>query len=207
MKTWPYLLAGPLLLVLATSSASAQHYLEARVADPKYRYFDWNYTFPGSAIVDGFYVGVTGSDEFNLGGGYGFEPSGSWHIAPLAYAVFANEGDQRGVKLAVLASFDGHGFKASAFLAHFERVSGDVASYQVLDTLDATRMLGAHLELGISGGFFHAGSEWNPLLGPLVRWNDRSGYWAVSYRFGEEDEIRAGRVFVPAPPRPPVSSR
>ena len=47
------------------SLASAQHYFEARLADPTYRYFDWNYTFSSSAIVDLFYVGVPGSDEFN----------------------------------------------------------------------------------------------------------------------------------------------
>ena len=187
-----------LLIVWALSCrvASAQHYLEVRLADPQYRFLDWNYTFSNSAIVDVFYVGVPGSNEINLGGGFGFKPSRWFTVAPLAYAVFDAGGDQRGVKLAVLAGFEKDGWKASAFLGCFARISGDVGNYQVLDSLDATRAIGAHFELGISSGFFHADEEWNPLLGPLVRWNDRLGCWALAYRFGDENELRATRVFI-----------
>ncbi len=176
--------------------ASAQHFFEARLADPQYRYVDWNYTFSNAAIVDVFYVGVPGSDEINLGGGFGVKPSEWFTVSPLLYAVFDAHRGQRGVKIAVLASFARERWKASGFLGHYARVSGDVESYQVLDTLDATRTVGAHLELGISGGFFHAEHEWNPLVGPLVKWNDRLGSWAVSYRFGDENEFRAARVVI-----------
>ena len=184
----------------------AQHYFEARIADPEYRYLDWNYTFASSAIVDLFYVGVPGSDEIDLGAGYVFKPTASLMVAPLVYAVYAHQGEQRGVKIAVLASFERNGWKASAFLGHFERVSGDVGSYQVLDTLDATRSVGAHLELGVSTGFFHAEHEWNGLAGPLAKWNDRHGFWGVSYRFGHENELRAVRVFLLAKSPPHASS-
>jgi hypothetical protein len=182
------------LLVLASTPVRAQHFFEVRLADPEYLYFDWNYTFPGSGVVDLFYVGVPGSDEFNLGGGYAFKPSPSFTVAPLAYAVLAEQGSQRGVKLALLASFEKDAWRATGFLAYFIRTSGEVASYQVLDSLDGVRKVGDHLELGLSGGFFHANHEWNPLIGPLVRWADRHGYWSVSYRFGEENEVRAARV-------------
>ena len=186
-------LAVPLLVC---SPAAAQHYFEVRIADPQYRYFDWNYTFSNSAIVDLFYVGVPGSDEFNLGGGYGFKPSPSLTVAPLVYGVFAEEGSQRGVKIAVLASFEKDAWKAIGFLAHFARVSGEVGNYQVLDTLDGVRGIGPHLEIGLSGGFFHADHAWNTLIGPLLRWKDRHGFWSVSYRFGEENELRAARVVI-----------
>jgi hypothetical protein len=182
--------------VISCRAAWAQHYFEARLADPQYRFADWSYTFSSSAVVDVFYVGVPGSDEINLGGGFGFTPSPWFTVTPLAYAVFDAGGDQRGVKLAVLASFAKDGWKASAFLGRFARVSGGVGSYQVLDTLDGTRAVGDHLELGVSSGFFHADHEWNLLVGPLVKWNDGLGYWALSYRFGDEDELRAVRVFV-----------
>lgn len=186
-------------LLGSPTAASAQHYLEARLAHPTYRYVDWNYTFSSAVVVDLFYVGVPGSNELNLGGGYGFKPASTFTVAPLVYAVFADEGDQRGVKIAVLAAFEKDGWKASAFLAHFERMAGAVEDYQVLDSLDATRTIGPHFELGISGGFFRAGGEWNALIGPLARWNDDHGYWALSYRFGDDNELRAARVFIPKP--------
>ena len=186
------LLAAAAVLCRA-STAAAQSLLEARVADTKYRYVDWNATFRNGAVVDVFYIGVPGSNEFNLGGGYVFK-QGHLTLTPLLYAVFGKEGSQRGVKAALLAAFDKDGWKLMSFIGHYVPISGSVGSYQVLDTLDLTHTIGAHWEAGIQAGFFHAEGAWNTQVGPLVKLNDRLGAWAVSYRFGDQKEFRVGRV-------------
>jgi hypothetical protein len=160
------------------------------------RYFDWNYTFPNSAVIDLFYVGVPGSNEFNFGGGFGFKLRPELTVTPLAYLVMGKEGSQRGVKLAVLVIFEMKGWKLNSFLGHFAPASGEVARYQVLDTLDFSRTIGKRWELGISNGFFHAEDQWNPQVGPLVKLNDRFGSWAFSYRFGPQREARLSRIFL-----------
>ena len=181
-------------ICLLSSAAAAQHMIELRGADTKYRYADWNYTFGSAAIVDLFYVGVPGSNEFNLGGGRAFK-IGDLTLSPLLYAVLGKEGGQRGVKLALLAAYARKGWALNAFVGHYFPVAGDVSSYQVLDTMDFTRALDKRWELGVSGGFFHASHVWNPQVGPMIKINDRLGSWAVSYRFGPQDEFRVGRIF------------
>jgi hypothetical protein len=177
------------------STAAAQNMFEGRLADTKYRYVDWNSTFKNGAVVDVFYIGVPGSNELNLGGGYVFK-QGHLTLTPLVYAVFGKEDSQRGVKVALLAAFDKDGWKLLSFLGHYAPISGAVGSYQVLDTLDFTRTIGAHWEVGVQAGFFHAEGAWNTQIGPLVKLNDRLGAWAVSYRFGDQNEFRVGRVLM-----------
>jgi hypothetical protein len=183
-------------LVLAARQGLAQHYIEARGANTDYRYFDWNYTLPNSAMMDVFYVGVPGSNEFNVGGGYGFKPKPSLIITPLAYAVVGKEYGERGVKIALLVTFEKTGWKANGFLGHFEPISGDVVRYQVLDTLDISRVIHGPIEVGLSNGFYHTDGKWNPQIGPLFKLNDRFGAWYVSCRFGPQNELRFGRSFL-----------
>jgi hypothetical protein len=171
-----------LVLFVSGREGLAQHYLEGRIANTEYRYFDWNYTGHNSAIVDLFYVGVPDSNEFNLGGGYGFKPKPSLTIAPLAYAVIGKEAEKSGWKL-------------NSFLGHFSPIAGDAKHYQVLDTLDVSRALHGPIEIGLSNGFFHADGKWNPQIGPLFKLNDRLGSWYVSCRFGPQNELRFGRSF------------
>jgi hypothetical protein len=180
---------------LASRHSAAQNMFEVRGADSKYRYVDWNYTFHNSAVVDTFYIGVPGSNEFNLGGGYGIK-IGKLTVSPLLYAVLGKEGAQRGLKMALLVTFDKNGWKLNSFLAHYAPLSGEVSQYQVLDTLDFSRVFGKHWEFGISNGFFHSDGKWNPQAGPMVKLNDRFGSWAASYRFGPQKEFRLGRIFV-----------
>jgi hypothetical protein len=168
---------------------------EVRGADSKYRYVDYNYTFHSSAVADVFYIGVPGSNEFNFGGGYGIK-AGKLTLTPLLYVVIGKESGQRGLKIALLATFDKNGWKLNSFLAHYAPLSGGVSQYQVLDTLDFTRALGKRFELGISTGFFHSGGTWNPQTGPIIKLNDRLGSWAASYRFGPQNEFRLGRIFI-----------
>jgi hypothetical protein len=185
-----------LALWLAGSQGWGQHYFEVRGANTRYRYFDWNYTFANSVIVDAFYVGVPGSNEFNFGGGYGFKPAKELTLAPLAYAVVAKEAGQRGIKIALLVVFEKQGWKVNSFLGHFARISGDAGRYQVLDTLDVSKVIRNRFEIGISNGFFHAGGKWNPQIGPLFKLNDRLGSTAVSMRFGPQNELRFTRVLL-----------
>ncbi len=185
-----------LMILLLSKAGLAQHYLEGRVASSEYRYFDWNYTFSNSAIVDVFYVGVPDSNEFNMGGGYGFKPDPSLTIAPMAYAVIGKEAGQRGVKLALMVMLDKEGWKINSFLGHFIPIAGDVGNYQVLDTLDVSRVVHEPFEVGLSNGFFHAGGKWNPQIGPLFKLNDRFGSWYVSCRFGPQNELRFSRTFI-----------
>jgi hypothetical protein len=182
-----------LALFVSGRDGLAQHYLEGRIANTEYRYFDWNYTFHNSAIVDVYYVGVPDSNEFNLGGGYGFKPKPSLTIAPLAYAVIGKEAGQRGIKIALLVMYEKSGWKLNSFLGHFSPIAGDVKHYQVLDTLDVSRVLHGPVEIGLSNGFFHAEGKWNPQIGPLFKLNDRLGSWYVSCRFGPQNELRFGR--------------
>lgn len=178
---------------LADRYAAAQNMFELRGASSKYRYVDWNYTFHSSAVVDLFYIGVPGSNEFNLGGGYGIK-AGKLTVSPLLYVVLGKEGGQRGVKMALLVTFDKYGWKLNSFLAHYAPLSGEVTKYQVLDTLDFTRAFAKRWEVGISTGFFHSEGKWNPQTGPVVKLNDHYGSWAASYRFGPQNEFRLGRV-------------
>jgi hypothetical protein len=187
---------GALAVAVALSlpvPAASQHLIEVRGADTEYRFVDWNYTWKNGAVVDVFYVGVPGSNEFNLGGGYGYK-AGNLLLVPLVYAVIGVEGSQRGVKIALLAAYEHGGWKLVSFLGHYAHVSGEMPSYQVLDTLDFTRKLGGRWELGVQAGFFHVDGDWNEQIGPLVKLNDRLGAWAVSYRFGPQREFRVGRV-------------
>ncbi len=174
-------------------AALAQHLVEVRAADTEYRYVDWNVTFGNGAVADIFYVGVPGSNEFNLGGGYAFK-RGRLVLTPLLYLVVGKEQSQRGIKVALLAAFERDGWKVLSFLGHYAPISGDVHSYQVLDTLDLTRTIGRRWEAGIQAGFFRAGGAWNTQAGPLLKLNDRLGAWAASYRLGEQQEFRLGRV-------------
>ena len=175
------------------SSAAKQNLVEVRSADTKYRYVDWNYTWKSAAVVDVFYIGVPGSNELNVGGGYAIK-AGRLVLTPLFYAVFGKEDSQRGVKFAVLASFEKDGWKLLSFLGAYAQASGKVRPYQVLDTLDLTRTFAARWEAGVQSGFFRTGGAWDPQVGPLLKLNDRRGAWAVSYRFGPQREFRAGRV-------------
>ncbi len=181
---------------LGCCSALAQNMLEVRGADSKYRYVDWTFPAYKSVVADLFYVGVPGSNEFNLGGGYTFKPARCLMFTPLAYLVIGKEAGQRGVKAGMLIILERNQWKANVFLAHYAPVHGQVTSYQVLDTGDVTRVILKRWEAGISSGFFHANTNWNPQVGPLVKLNDRLGAWGLSYRFGPQRELRVTRVVV-----------
>jgi hypothetical protein len=187
--------AALFLSVSLAPIAAGQHVVEVRGADTKYRFADWNYTFRKGPVMDVFYVGVPGSNEVNAGGGYAFK-RGGLVVTPLVCGVIGMEGARGGVKVALLISVDKAGWKLLSFLGDYLPISGAVESYLVLDTLDFTRAIGRRWELGVQAGFSKIGDAWNPQIGPLVKFNDRLGAWAASYRFGPNNEFRVGRVRV-----------
>ena len=182
-------------LLFGAGRLAAQVVAEARLADTRYRFVDVSFTRKNGVVFDGFYVGVPGSNELNVGGGYAFKRN-ALTLTPLVYAVAGKEGGERGIKTALLAAYEKDGWKLGSFLAAFVRTSGSTGSYQVLDTADLTRPLGKRWELGLQAGFFRAGGAWNAQVGPLLKLNDARGAWALSYRFGQPKELRAGRVVV-----------
>ena len=188
-------LAIVMLIAATAGDAAAQALAEVRIADSRYRFVDVSFTAKSGAVFDAFYVGVPGSNEWNVGGGYTFKRN-ALTLVPLLYAVVGKEGGQRGVKAAALASFEDRGWKCSAFLGAFLRASGSTDSYQLLDTADFTRTFATSWEAGAQAGFFRAGGAWNMQLGPLLKRNDAHGAWAASYRWGSPKEFRVGRVIL-----------
>jgi hypothetical protein len=182
-------------LLSGARNLAGQVVAEVRLADTRYRFVDVSFTRTNGVVFDGFYVGVPGSNELNVGGGYAFKRN-ALTLTPLLYAVIGKEGGERGVKAALLTAYERDGWKFGSFLAAFLRTSGSTDSYQVLDTADLTRTLGKRWELGLQSGFFRSGGAWNTQVGPLLKLNDSRGAWAASYRFGQQREFRGGRVFV-----------
>jgi hypothetical protein len=181
-------------LLAVRATATAQTIAEVRVADTKYRYVDVNHTWGNGAFLDIFYVGAPGANELNMGLGRTFK-LGPLALTPAVYAVVGKEGGQRGVTVAVLASGEKDGWKLLAYIGHFTRVSGDVASYDVTDTMDVTHSVGKRVDIGVQWGYLRVGDEWNHQVGPLMKINDSHGNWAASYRFGVR-EFRVARVVV-----------
>lgn len=195
MKSRALLFLAAASLLWGAAEIAAQGLAEVRYADTSYRFADVSYTWSSGAVFDGFYVGVPGSNELNLGGGYALK-RGALTLTPLVYAVIGKEDGQRGVKTALLASYDRSGWKLLAFGGAFFHTAGSVDDYHVLDTADITRVVATRWELGVQSGFFRTGGSWNTQIGPLVKFNDSKGAWAVSYRFGNEKEFRVGRVWL-----------
>jgi hypothetical protein len=182
-------------LLSGVRNIAGQAVAEVRIADTRYRFADVSFTRKNGVVLDGFYVGVPGSNELNVGGGYAFKRN-ALTLTPLIYAVIGKEGGERGVKTALLAAYERDGWKFGSFLGAFVRTSGSTDSYQVLDTADLTRTLGKWWELGVQAGVFRSGGAWNTQVGPLLKLNDSRGAWAASYRVGQQKEFRVGRVLV-----------
>jgi hypothetical protein len=182
-------------LLSGVRNIAGQGVAEVRLADTRYRFADVSFTWKNGVVFDCFYVGVPGSNELNVGGGYAVKRN-ALTLTPLVYAVIGKEGGERGVKTALLTAYERDGWRFGSFLGAFVRTSGSTDSYQVLDTADLTRTLGRWWELGVQAGFFRSGGAWNTQVGPLLKLNDSRGAWAASYRFGQQREFRVGRVLV-----------
>lgn len=183
-----------ILFALSVSCAFAQNLVELRVASSQYRYADWDKTFKNNVVTDVFYIGVPGSNEANLGLGYQFKIK-NVTLIPVAYATSVKEGSGIAVKLGLIGGLEAGRWKSGFYLAHLEPLRTGCQPYQVLDTLDLTRLLGKRWELGVQAGFFHQEGKWNPQIGPLIRRNDSHGSWGSSLRVGTGIEARLIRVW------------
>ncbi len=189
------------LMILATLMAltgilQADDIMEVRSASQgEYRYADWSHSFANKMATDVYYAGVPGNNETSACIGYQLPSRLGVTLTPFFCGVIAKENKEGGAKEALVVSFQKGKINADAYLAHFTPLRGTVNSYDFLDAGNLTYSVSKRWEAGISAGFFRQDGRWNPLMGPLVRRNDRAGFWSMSYRFGPTNELRFIRSF------------
>lgn len=182
------------LLTTGVETADAQNFAEGRIAN-SYRYIDYVYTFRNHLTMEGTYIGTPGSDEFNLGVGYTWQPSSGITLTPTVSVTLGKENAQRGIKASILLGASKNRWKFNGYLAYNFTLKGVAPNYLVLDTLDVTHEIGKGWEIGASSGLFLPSKDWGFLTGPMIKRGDHLGSWAVSYRFGTQQEFRIGRTF------------
>ena len=192
MRRSATLLTVTVALLGSVHPAPAQTEIELRAATTEYRFADLSYTHQSGLLLDAVYVGFPGVDQLFLGAGYEFDPTPGTCLIPILYGVSGN--DTRGVTLGGLISLDGRRWHLEGFFGHFFRSNGDVPDYTFVDTLDVTRAIG-RWEVGVSADAFAAEGEVAWLAGPTLKRHDELGAWALSARFGDEQEIRLTRKF------------
>jgi len=186
MKFYAFVLALGLSVI-----AFADDMVEFRSASQgEYRYADWAHNGKKWA-TDLYYVGAPGNNELSACVGYQFKI-----VTPYACATAAKEDKELGAKAAASIAWEKKAWKADAYIAYFKPLRGSAKAYTTADAANLTRTLGKGWEAGISTGFLRQDGKWNPLAGPLVRKNDRLGFWALSYRLGPANELRLNRVFL-----------
>lgn len=179
------------LVLIFVASCFADDLVELRSANRgEYRYADWSHNGKKWA-TDLYYIGVPGNNEVSACIGYQLKI-----VTPYACATAAKENKELGVKAAASIVWEKKAWKADAYLAYFKPLRGTTKAYATADAANLTRTLGKGWDVGISAGFFRQDGKWNPLAGPLVRKNDRLGFWALSYRLGPQSELRLNRVFL-----------
>ena len=63
----------------------AQTRMDVRGSSIQYRFLDVSHTFKSNVVFDALYIGVPGSNEVFVGGGYQFKPAKWLMISPLLY--------------------------------------------------------------------------------------------------------------------------
>lgn len=190
---------------------------EFRGSTIRYRYAAFTHVFERGIgdlklVSDNYYLGDKELDEANIGLGLRWKPRHSLTLIPVAYGVLGSrrqsghdhkrpDGRERqlGFKHALLGAYEAERWKADWYLAHFLRLGGKVPNFLILDSGDFRRVFNKTWEAGVSAGFVRAEGAWNPEIGPVVRRNDQSGFWSVSYRFGGSrfgNEFRVNRAFL-----------
>ena len=184
------------MLTLAIFPVFADELVEFRGApNASYRYADWSHSFKNKLATDMYYVGVPGNNEADACVGYSLPAFKGLSATPFFCGLAAKEDRELGVKAAAVLAWEKGKFKADAYYAHFVPLRGSIKAYDLLDAGNATYSATKRWEVGASVGFFRQDRSWNPLAGPLVRRNDKTGFWAVSFRTGAGNELRFIRVF------------
>ena len=181
-----------ILVLFGAVGLNAQGFGEVRAADTKYRYADFAYTFNNRMMLEVFYFGIPGANDLNVGAGYLVKPSSRISLTPALYAVKTKEGEA-GLKLGLTFSASNKNWKLNSFVAKHWSVK-NFSSYSFADPIELTKVID-RLEFGVSAGFTHLDHQWNPLIGPVVKFNDKVGNWSLSVRGGSARELRFGRTF------------
>jgi hypothetical protein len=178
----------------AAGEVSAQTAVELRGSTTRYRFVDVNHTFPSGVMLDALYLGVPGQNELYLGGGYAWKAARALTVIPLVYGVAGRENGERGVALCAYVLGDAGPWKAVAFVGRFVRASGDVATYDFVDSVDVTRKAAGRWDVGLSSTIYRQEVGWSHYTGPMARRSDARGSWALSVRAGYDTEVRLVRV-------------
>jgi hypothetical protein len=185
------LLAGSLAFFAV--EARGQTIFELRGSTTRYRFVDFLHNFKSGLATDVIYIGAPGADELYFGAGYAWKPATGVTVTPLVYGVVGKQDGERGLAACASLFLERGGFRALGFGGHFFKLDGEVSEYDFLDSFDLTRVAG-RWEVGVSAGFFHQAGDWNPLIGPTLKLNDKKGTTAFSLRGGYKTELRLLRI-------------
>jgi len=179
--------------------AGAETEIEMRAASTRYRFVDVSRSYENGLVFDALYTGEPDMDEIHVGLGYDVSSSGRSSVVPILYAAVGRQYGERGATLGMLVYTERRKARFQCFLGHFVPIHGEVSSYTFVDTLDWTRVIGRY-ELGASASAYEYEGEIVRVAGPVFKWSDRQGTWAVSARFGDENEVRLVRSLSFPPP-------
>jgi hypothetical protein len=110
----------------------------------------------------------------------------------LAYDVSGS--DTRGVAIGTLVASEGRAWHLHGVLGRFFRTGLGTPDYTFVDGLEVARSLDG-LQVGLLVDAHAIEDERGWLAGPLVRFDDRWGGWAIALRTGDQDnEVRLIRT-------------
>ena len=165
--------------------AGAQAWIQLRGATGGYRYADVSYTFRNRIVLDANVVAFSDGQVYYVGGGFGLGSDSGWSVTPIVYRVFGTAGYEQGIALGAYLYLDGGGWRAQGFGGRFVQTGGSVPGYTYVDAFDLTRVIGPwEVGASVSGYEFERTLSW--LVGPTFKLNDGLGWWAVSWRTGDE---------------------
>lgn len=151
-------------------------------------------------VWDNVLIHTPGQDELFTGFGLDFKvKSEAKHIdltlTPTVYGIVARSNNEKGIAIGITVAGQVKKLNVSAFIGHFQPITGSTPHYTFGDSVDATTPVSTHWEAGASFGFFCQNGSCNPLIGPLVKRNDKRGSWSVLFRTGYEKEFQMRRTF------------
>lgn len=175
--------------------AFSQNFFEIRGTQDQYRYIDWSHNFKNKIVSDLYYIGTPGYNEIAACVGYALHTTKGLSIIPFVCGATAKEDSVKAVKFATAFYWERKSWKADAYYAYLSSFHSPSQNYHVLDAGNLTYSITKNWEVGASTGFFRQDGKWNLQYGPLVKRNDKTGYWGVSLRAGSANELRVIRTF------------
>lgn len=168
--------------------------LATRGRGVSYRVATFDQAF-GKDHLQAMYYGFPGDNEAWIGYGRDFSLSNNNTVSPYAWMVIGKENREKGIGLGGTISGKRQRVDYTATYYNFVPIAGTVKAYSYLDSAEAAYSFNSKLEAGISGAYFRTSGVWDPLVGPMVRWNDRYGSTEFTFRVGPSDhEYRISRT-------------